>query len=135
MYYQVACAEGFHSSASLDPPAAKFALLVSRAPHFRATARAAAGSQACVWWGQQIDTRPRPVAKPGVPPMLFLAFSGDSITPSPWTKTVASQWPGSVYVETRGLSHGVLPSSKCVGAAGSSFMLTGVLPAPAVCAA
>jgi pimeloyl-ACP methyl ester carboxylesterase len=133
MYYQVACREGFHTSASTDSPEAKFALLTAQAPHFRATARSLSQSQACVWWGSQVDTRPQPVPKPGVPPMMFTSFSGDAVTPAIWTRTVSAQWPGSVYVETSGRSHGVVPSNKCVGAAASSFMLTGVLPQPLVC--
>ncbi len=133
MYYQVACFEGFHSSASKDSPAAKFAILTARAPHFAASAANASGTQACVYWGNQTDTRPQPVAKPGVPPILFFGSINDNVTPAIGTRKLAGQWPGSVYVEISGAAHGVMSNNACANEAGSAFLLTGALPAPNAC--
>jgi pimeloyl-ACP methyl ester carboxylesterase len=133
MYFEMACKEGFHSSSSIDAPQAKFDLIVARAPRFRAAAADVAASQVCTWWGAKTDTRPVPVAKPGVPPMLFLAYNLDSVTPAEWTRSLATRWPGSAYVETLGLGHGVLPNSACVQGISAAFVLTGALPAPNSC--
>ncbi len=133
MYFQVACAEGFHPSASLDSPVAKLTLFNRVAPHFLATGAGAASSQACAFWGQQNDTRPVPVPKPGVPPIMFVGSRGDSVTPIVWTRKVAAEWPGSVMVEVPGSTHGPLPRSACLNEAAGTFILTGQLPAPTAC--
>jgi pimeloyl-ACP methyl ester carboxylesterase len=134
MYFQVACFEGFHPSSSTDSAAQKFAILTAQAPHFAASATAIANSQACTYWGSQIDTRPIPTPKPGQPPMLFFASVNDNVTPSVWTKRDASMWPGSVYAQVPGAAHGVMSNSLCGNEAGSIFLLFGNLPAPTVCA-
>ena len=133
MYYQVACYEGFHSSASKDSPAAKFAILTAKAPHYSASAANLSGTQACVYWGNQTDTRPQPVAKPGVPPILFFGSINDNVTPAIGTRKVAGQWSGSVYVEIAGAAHGVMSNNTCANDAGSVFLLTGRLPLPTAC--
>ncbi len=133
MYYQVACYEGFHSSASKDSPAAKLAILTAKAPHFSASAANASGTQACVYWGNQTDTRPQPSPKPGVPPIVFFGSINDNVTPAIGTRKVAGQWPGSVYVEIAGAAHGVMSNNACANEAGSVFLLTGRLPASNAC--
>jgi pimeloyl-ACP methyl ester carboxylesterase len=133
MYYQVACSEGFHPSASQDSPGQKLAILTARAPRFIASAGSIANSQACVYWGQQSDTRTQPVAKAGLPPMLFFGSINDNITPSAWTRRTATQWPGSVYVQVSGAAHGVMTNNSCANEVGSVFLLSGALPTPTVC--
>jgi pimeloyl-ACP methyl ester carboxylesterase len=134
MYFQVACAEGFHPSSSVDSPEAKLALLTKNAPRFVASAASVAVSGVCLFWGQTNDSRPQPVAKAGVPPMLFVGSTFDSVTPVKWTRAVAAQWPGSVFMEIPGTAHGSVPSSKCADSAASEFLLTGKLPDPLRCA-
>jgi pimeloyl-ACP methyl ester carboxylesterase len=133
MYYQVACFEGFHPSSSADSAAQKLALITARAPHFAASASSVATSQACTYWGSQIDIRPIPAPKPGQPPMLFFGSINDNVTPSAWTKKVATVWPGSIYAQVPGAAHGVMSNSLCGNEAGSIFLLFGNLPAPSVC--
>jgi pimeloyl-ACP methyl ester carboxylesterase len=133
MYFQVACAEGFHPSASLDSPNAKLNLIYRVAPHFLYTSTSAAGSQVCAFWGQQIDTRPIPQPKPGVPGMMFVGARGDSVTPISGTRRVAAEWLGSVLVEVPTSGHAPLPDSACLNAAAGPFFLTGQLPSPAAC--
>jgi pimeloyl-ACP methyl ester carboxylesterase len=133
MYYQVACAEGFHPSASVDSPEQKLAVLTANAPRFVASAAGIANSKACVYWGQQNDSRPQPTAKPGLPPLLFFGSVNDNVTPAVWTKRAASQWPGSVYVQVSGAAHGVMSNNACANEVGSIFLLSGLLPDPAVC--
>jgi pimeloyl-ACP methyl ester carboxylesterase len=134
MYYQVACAEGFHPSASKDSPEQKLAILTANAPRFVGSAAAVAQSQACVYWGQQGDARPQPLVQPGVAPFLFFGSINDNVTPSAWTRRSATQWPGSVYVQVSGAAHGVMTNNACANEVGSIFLLTGVLPDPGVCA-
>ncbi len=133
MYFQVACSEGFHPSASPDSPNAKLALFNSVAPRFLFSSTGAAGSQVCPFWGQQVDRRPQPQPRPGVPPILFTGSKLDSVTPIVWTRTVASQWPGSVLVEIPGSAHGATLRSACLTAVASTFILTGQLPPSSAC--
>jgi hypothetical protein len=71
--------------------------------------------------------------KPGVPAIFFLGSVNDNVTPAVWTRKVAGQWPGSVYMEVGGSAHGVMSNNTCANEAGSAFLLSGQLPQPNAC--
>jgi pimeloyl-ACP methyl ester carboxylesterase len=127
VYFAIACSEGFHPSAS--PDLTDFVRLVTaNAPHFLLYAQGRAG-EACGFWGQKVETRPQPVYKPGVPPMLFVGSLNDRTTPIEWTQTVATKWPGSAMLKVVGYKHGAVPDIACAKTAASAFISDGKLPA------
>jgi pimeloyl-ACP methyl ester carboxylesterase len=133
VYFQVACAEGFHPSTS--PEFGDYVKLVTaQAPRFVALANAQT-FPTCAYWDSKVDKRPIPVAKPGVPPMLFVASTNDPVTPLVWTSAVSTRWPGSVLLTVNSFEHGATPDVPCANKSVADYFLTGVLPAPNACAA
>ena len=131
LYFQVACSEGFHPSTS--PDFSNYVRLVTaQAPRFVLLA-AAQTFRTCAFWDKNVETRPIPVAKPGVPPMLFVASSNDPVTPPVWTAALASRWPGSVLLRVTSFNHGATPDEPCANKAAADFFLTGTLPTPNAC--
>jgi pimeloyl-ACP methyl ester carboxylesterase len=132
VYFQVACAEGFHPSTS--PDFADYVKIVTaQAPRFTALASAQT-FPTCAYWDRQVEKRPIPVAKPGVPPMLFVASTNDPVTPSVWTAAVSTRWPGSVLVTVTSFDHGAVPDEPCANKAAADYFVTGVLPRSNACA-
>jgi pimeloyl-ACP methyl ester carboxylesterase len=133
VYFQVACAEGFHPSTSADF-GNYVKLVTAQAPRFVSLANAQT-FPTCSFWDSKVEKRPIPVAKPGVPPMLFVASTNDPVTPYGWTAAVSTRWPGSVLLSVNSFDHGATPDVPCANKSVADYFVSGVLPAPSACAA
>ena len=128
VYLQIACSEGFHPSASADASALA-ARVAAVAPVFARIAESRS-QPTCGAWGTQVDTRPQPIAREGVAPMLFVGSIGDEVTPIAWTTALAQRWPGSSMLQVSSFRHGAIANNACATLSASSFLLDGVLPSP-----